>query len=80
MKNIKGIEIKLTMGERFHLIRHLNKMDQKTFAETLGIPLTTYQNWEYDKTTPSNEKAMALAERLYVEPAWLILGIGSITI
>ena len=47
-------------------------------AEKLGISYSTLGSYERGKRTPSIDFILLLAEKLKVNPNWLLLGIGDI--
>ena len=48
-------------------------MNQGEFSKMLGIPLTTYSQWERGKSNPTLETALSIAKKLNkrIEDIWL---------
>ncbi|WP_252254166.1 helix-turn-helix domain-containing protein [Clostridium sp. ZBS12] len=39
-------------------------MNQKNFANNLGVPVKVYWSWENEKSSPTLERALEIAEKL----------------
>lgn len=46
---------------KFNDIRHKYKMNQRQFAEYIGINESLYSNWEHQKRQPSLEKTLKIS-------------------
>ena len=64
------------LGERMKLIRESTGLSQKGFGERLGIPQTTYANYESNKSQVPDEIKQHLA-RFGINLHWLITGEGT---
>jgi SOS-response transcriptional repressor LexA len=64
------------LGERIKLIRENEGLSQKAFGEKLGIPQTTYANYESNKAKVPDEIKQQLAD-LGINLHWFITGEGS---
>lgn len=65
-----------SIGDRIKLVRRLNKMTQKTFAESIGIVQGFLCAIERGKKTPSDTLLIALQHQYGLSPEWLAEGSG----
>ena len=74
MSQIASIRQKLVFGERLARIRLRSNLSQASFAESLGLSLRAYINYERG----DREAPMAVAQALYdvysIDPIWLMGG------
>jgi len=61
MANITSI---MRLKNRLKYWRHMNQMEQKEFAEFLGVARQQYNRWERQVVQPNIETAWALAKKL----------------
>ncbi len=52
----------LTLGKRLKLLREERKLTQQAVADFCGIPVSSYANWEQDRSTPSIDRLITLAK------------------
>jgi len=64
------------LGERMKLIRESIGLSQKLFGDQLGIPQTTYANYESNKAKVPDEIKQSLASGFNINLHWLITGDG----
>lgn len=64
------------LGERMKLIRESIGLSQKLFGDQLGIPQTTYANYESNKAKVPDEIKQSLASGFGINLHWLITGDG----
>lgn len=64
------------VGERLSEIRSDERLTQQQFANALGLPLRTYQNYERGERPITKDLIIALISKYRVHPAWLLLGEG----
>lgn len=61
-----------TLGERLKYIRNSKlKMTQKEFAEFIGIPQSSLSSYETNKTIPTTEIIILIAEKSNISLDWL---------
>lgn len=65
-----------TIGERIMKIRLDKRMNQKDFAEAIGISGSNLSKLERDIFTPSRRTLMMLYRRFGINPIWLETGKG----
>jgi len=65
-----------TFGDRLAAAREVCGLDQKTFAQKLGVGLGTIEKWENDLTEPRANKLQMLSGVLNVSIPWLLTGEG----
>lgn len=58
-------------GKRLREVRKSKKITQKELAEQIGISQKSYSHWENNKTFPSFENLVKLADLLEVSLDWL---------
>lgn len=68
-----------TLGDRIRKARTTVGMDQRQFAEALGVKAGTLAGWEADNSKPRElvDVAMRIEEITSVPASW-ILGVGSL--
>jgi transcriptional regulator with XRE-family HTH domain len=66
-----------TFAQRITRLRRQRKLTQKQIAEVLGIPLSTYKEWEYGRRIQGEEVYARLAEVLEVNLKTLLTGAKS---
>ena len=66
----------MMLGERMKLIRESIGLSQKLFGDQLGIPQTTYANYESNKAKVPDEIKQSLASGFNINLHWLITGDG----
>ena len=71
MENLKN-----SIAMRLQQVRDTLRMNQKEFAEQLGISLRAYQNYERAENIISVECIYALHHVFDINPTWLITGMG----
>ena len=52
-KEAKSKQIKISFGKNLSELRKMRRFSQKDVAEKLGLPVSTYANWEQGRTEPS---------------------------
>jgi transcriptional regulator with XRE-family HTH domain len=62
------------MGQRIKEMRAARNLKQQTIADTVGVSLRQYQNWQAGENTPDPDHLDKLAEILKVTPEWLLRG------
>lgn len=62
----------MTLGESFRRFRAALKLNQKQMAESVNIPLKSYQAYEYDKSLPSVKVIMRMADTYNVSADYLL--------
>ena len=62
----------MTLGESFRRFRSMLKLNQKQMAESVNIPLKSYQAYEYDKSLPSVKVIMRMADAYNVSADYLL--------
>lgn len=62
----------MTLGEAFRRFRSVLKLNQKQMAESVNIPLKSYQAYEYDKSLPSVKVIMRMADTYNVSADYLL--------
>lgn len=62
------------IGERLHQVRLELRMSQQALADSLGISLRTYQNYERGDRPVSKEFLCAIMEVHGVDASWLLTG------
>lgn len=69
-----------TLGDRIRKARILRGMDQRQFADALGVKAGTLAGWETDRQRPRNlvEIARKIQQITEVPASW-ILGLGSLS-
>ena len=65
-----------TFGDRLAAAREVCGLDQKTFAQKLGVGLGTIEKWENDLTEPRANKLQMLSGVLNASIRWLLTGEG----
>lgn len=53
--------------ENLKSLREAKKLSQKQVAESLGIPVSTYANWEQGRTQPSIEDIYRILNLFEIE-------------
>jgi transcriptional regulator with XRE-family HTH domain len=66
------------LGDRLKKAR--GRVPQKEFAESLGIHLNTYRNYESGERSPDADFLGSVCSVYKVSPAWLLTGIGSMMV
>jgi putative transcriptional regulator len=56
----------MAIKNRLKSIRHQHEMNQKEFAEYLGILYTQYNRYETQKSQPTLEIALGISEKLKI--------------
>lgn len=64
----------IKIGTRIKRIRMDKKMSQRAVAEALGIPYSTYSNYENNNREPSHDTLKRIADVLGVSVSYLIYG------
>ena len=54
------------LGQNLQNLRKNNRISQKEMAEKLGVNVNTYANWENDRTQPSIEILIKIAQMLNI--------------
>ena len=65
-----------TFGDRLAAAREACGLDQKAFAQKLGVGLGTIEKWENDLTEPRANRLQMLSGILNVSIPWLLTGEG----
>ena len=65
-----------TFGDRLSAAREACGLDQKAFAQKLGVGLRTIEKWENDLTEPRANKLQMLSGVTNVSIRWLLTGEG----
>lgn len=68
----KGIGQYIKLGERIKNARYSLGMSQREFARKLGIPISTYSNYENGNRTPSMSQLQKIASALNVSVPYLM--------
>ena len=66
-------------AERLKMVRQAKNLSQRAFGEILGVPQTTYANYESGKAVMPDELKKALAQ-MGINLHWLITGDGPMTL
>lgn len=61
----------MIFSERLKTLRKEKKLTQKELAEQIGIKRNSYSDWENNKTSPSFENLVKLADLFEVSLDWL---------
>ena len=56
----------IMLGQNLQNLRKNNRISQKEMAEKLGVNVHTYANWENDRTQPSIEILIKIAQMLNI--------------
>lgn len=64
----------IKIGTRIKRIRMDKEMSQRAVAEALGIPYSTYSNYENNNREPSHDTLKRIADVLGVSVSYLIYG------
>lgn len=69
-----------TLGDRLRKARTVKGMDQRQFADSLGVKAGTLAGWETDRQKPRDLVAIAqkVQEITGISAMW-VLGLGSVT-
>lgn len=70
-----GVNEYLKVGSRIKELRKSKGISQRAFATKLGIPFSTYSNYENDNREPSMDTLQRIADALGVHMSYL-LGTG----
>lgn len=62
----------MTIGEAFRRLRFSLHLNQKQMAESVDIPLKSYQAYEYDKSAPSAKVIIRMADAYKVSTDYLL--------
>ena len=63
-----------TFGDRLEKARQAIGQSQEDLAQKLGVKLTTFRNWEDDRSEPRGNRMQMLAGMLNVSLVWLMTG------
>lgn len=63
-----------TIGDRIRECREVLGLNQSGLARSLGTNQPLVSRWERNKTKPSPNYLYKLAERLSVDPLWILFG------
>jgi HTH-type transcriptional regulator, cell division transcriptional repressor len=66
-----------TFGDRLEKARQAIGQSQEDLAQKLGVKLTTFRNWEDDRSEPRGNRMQMLAGMLNVSLVWLMTGEGA---
>ena len=69
-----GLNEIIKIGTRIKRIRIDKKMSQKSVAEQLGIPYSTYSNYENNNREPNYDTLKRIADILNVTIPYLLYG------
>ena len=64
----------LTLGKRLKVLRDERKLTQQAVADYCEIPVSTYANWEQDRSTPSIDRLVTLAKCMNISTD-ILLGV-----
>ena len=56
----------LTLGKRLKVLREERKLTQQDVADYCKIPVSSYANWEQDRSAPSIERIITLSKCMNV--------------
>lgn len=62
----------MTIGEAFRRLRLSLHLNQKQMADSVDIPLKSYQAYEYDKSAPSSKVIIRMADAYNVSTDYLL--------
>ena len=68
------------MVSRFIKIRAKSGLNQKEFADSLGVSRSMVSDIERGKRGPSRQILEVLADKYQISLNWFLLGIGNITL
>ncbi|MBO5068702.1 MAG: helix-turn-helix transcriptional regulator [Clostridia bacterium] len=68
MEENKGIIYKSTFKDNLRELRKEKKLSQKEFAKMLGVPSSTYANWEQGRREPNVSDIFNIITTLGIEP------------
>jgi transcriptional regulator with XRE-family HTH domain len=66
----------IQLSSRFKQLREDMKLTQAEIAAKTGVHVQTWSKYERGEQVPSVETISAIADRLLVNPGWLLTGIG----
>lgn len=74
------VEPSWTFGDRLRKARSVAQMDQRQFADALGVSIGSLPGWETDRQKPRDIVAVArkVEEVTGISAAWM-LGLGKVT-
>ncbi len=64
----------MSIGGRIADIRNAQKLNQVDFAELLGVPKSSYKNYERGAFDPPTALIVSLCEKYGADANWLLLG------
>lgn len=67
-----------TIGERIRIVRKMNNLNQKQFAQILGVSQTHISKIEANKDSPSQKLLKSICIEFNINQDWLELEIGNI--
>ena len=59
------------MGQRIKLLRSSLKLNQTTFAESIGITQSTLSSYENGNVAPSTDVLLTIATKYHISLDWL---------
>lgn len=62
------------ISKRYRELREVNKLNQKDFAEKIGINQSSLSDIEKGRTKPSIETVIATSRHFSVSTDWILLG------
>ncbi len=68
MEENKGVIYKSTFKDNLRELRKEKKLSQKEFAIMLGVPSSTYANWEQGRREPNVSDIFNIITTLGIEP------------
>lgn len=58
----EGNDDNLTLGKRLKILREERKLTQQAVADFCEIPVSSYANWEQDRSAPSIDRLITLSK------------------